>query len=190
MNSTGFLMDTNKYTESGGKKECKMNTVFNDIFSASGRVEGKGKLQTNSILVLLVTMWAKQFWNNFRWYTELSKWVNMLRLSRLRVLTEEERIMEWRKVKRTLKRQIWIESTDVNSWLLKYILYMYVCVYPVMSDSFRPHGLQPARLLCPWNFSRQEYWSGLPFPTLGNLSHPRTESNSLVSCIGKQVRYH
>ena len=27
-----------------------------------------------------------------------------------------------------------------------------VCsVAPVMSDSFRPHGLQPARLLCPWD---------------------------------------
>ena len=27
----------------------------------------------------------------------------------------------------------------------------------VVSDSLRPHGLQPARLLCPWGFSRQEY---------------------------------
>ena len=26
---------------------------------------------------------------------------------------------------------------------------------------FWPHGLQPARLLCPWGFSRQEWWSGL-----------------------------
>ena len=25
---------------------------------------------------------------------------------------------------------------------------------------------QPARLLCPWRFSRQEYWSGLPHHTL------------------------
>ena len=32
----------------------------------------------------------------------------------------------------------------------------------VMSDSFRPHG--PARLLCPWGFPRQEYWSELPYP--------------------------
>ena len=27
-----------------------------------------------------------------------------------------------------------------------------------MSDSLRPHGLQPARLLCPWGLSRQGYW--------------------------------
>ena len=58
---------------------------------------------------------------------------------------------------------------------------------PTLCD---PMDCSPARLLCPWNFSRQEYWSGLPFPTLGDLSHPGTESNSLVSCIGKQVHYH
>ena len=29
----------------------------------------------------------------------------------------------------------------------------------------RPHGLQPMRLLRPWDFSRQEYWSGLPLPS-------------------------
>ena len=38
-----------------------------------------------------------------------------------------------------------------------------------MSDSLRPHGLQPTRLLCPWGFSRQQYWSGLPCPPPGNL---------------------
>ena len=32
-----------------------------------------------------------------------------------------------------------------------------------------PHGLKPSRFLCPWGFSRQEYWSGLPCPPLGNL---------------------
>ena len=38
-----------------------------------------------------------------------------------------------------------------------------VCVSrSVVSDSLRPHGLQPTRLLCPWEFSRREYWSGLP----------------------------
>ena len=34
----------------------------------------------------------------------------------------------------------------------------------VVSDSVRPRGLQPARLLCLWGFSRQEFWSGLPCP--------------------------
>ena len=29
----------------------------------------------------------------------------------------------------------------------------------------RPLGLQPTRLLHPWDFSRQEYWSGFPLPS-------------------------
>ena len=29
---------------------------------------------------------------------------------------------------------------------------MYVCTCSVMSDSLGPHELQPAMLLCPWNF--------------------------------------
>ena len=36
-----------------------------------------------------------------------------------------------------------------------------------MSDSMQLYGLQPTRLLCPWRFSRQEYWSGLPCPPPG-----------------------
>ena len=39
----------------------------------------------------------------------------------------------------------------------------------VVSDSLRLHGLQPTRLLCPWGFSRQEYWCELPCPSPGNL---------------------
>ena len=35
-------------------------------------------------------------------------------------------------------------------------------------------------------FSRQEYWSGLPFPPPGDLPHPILS----VSCIGRQVLYH
>ena len=39
-------------------------------------------------------------------------------------------------------------------------------------------------------FSRQEYWSGLPFPTPGNLPHPGIKPTSCVSCIGRQILYH
>ena len=41
--------------------------------------------------------------------------------------------------------------------------------------------LWPARLLCPWNFSRQEYWSELPFPSPGDLRGPGIEPESLAS---------
>ena len=49
-----------------------------------------------------------------------------------------------------------------------------------MSDSSQPQGLQPARLLCPLGFSRQEYWSGLPFPPPGDLPDSGTEPRSLA----------
>ena len=45
----------------------------------------------------------------------------------------------------------------------------------VVSNSLHPHGLQPARHLCPWGFSRQEYWSGLPCPPAGDLPNPAIE---------------
>ena len=44
--------------------------------------------------------------------------------------------------------------------------------------SLWPHGPQPTRLLCPWGFSRQEYWSGLPCPPSGNLPNPGIEPRS------------
>ena len=49
-----------------------------------------------------------------------------------------------------------------------------LCVlsHSLMSDSLLPHGLQPTRLLCPWGFCRQEYWSGLPCPPPGDLPNP------------------
>ena len=39
----------------------------------------------------------------------------------------------------------------------------------VVSNCLQLHGLWPTRLLCPWRFSRQEYWSGLPCPPPGDL---------------------
>ena len=50
--------------------------------------------------------------------------------------------------------------------------------HSVVSNSLRPHRLQPTRLLCPWGFSRQEYWSGLPCPFPGDLPDPGIEPES------------
>ena len=46
---------------------------------------------------------------------------------------------------------------------------------PILCD---PMDCSPARLLCPWGFSRQEYWSGLPCPPPGDLPNPGTEPRS------------
>ena len=48
----------------------------------------------------------------------------------------------------------------------------------VVSDSLQPHRLQLTSLLCPWGFSRQEYWSGLPCPSPGDLPNSRIEPRS------------
>ena len=54
----------------------------------------------------------------------------------------------------------------------------------VMSDSLRPHGHQAPPSM---GFSRQEYWSGLPFPSPGNF--PTHGSNpGLPHC--RQTLYH
>ena len=43
------------------------------------------------------------------------------------------------------------------------------------------YGLQPIRLHRPVGFSRQEYWSGLPCPSPGDLPHPGIEPGSSES---------
>ena len=47
-----------------------------------------------------------------------------------------------------------------------------------MSDSLRPCGLWPTRLPPFMGLSRQEYWSGLPFPSPGDLPNPGIEPGS------------
>ena len=41
-----------------------------------------------------------------------------------------------------------------------------------VSDSLWHCGLHPTRLLCPWEFSSQEYWGGFPCPPSGDLPNP------------------
>ena len=48
----------------------------------------------------------------------------------------------------------------------------------VMFSSLWPRGPQPARLLCQWEVSRQECWSGLPYLRPGALAHPGIEPRS------------
>ena len=43
------------------------------------------------------------------------------------------------------------------------LLWTLACVCSVMSDSLRPHGPQPTRLLCPWNFPGKNTGLGCHF---------------------------
>ena len=56
------------------------------------------------------------------------------------------------------------------------------CAQPLQTcPTLQPHGLQPTRLLCPWVFSRQEHWRGLPCPPPWDLPNPGIEPRSLMS---------
>ena len=61
----------------------------------------------------------------------------------------------------------------VLSRIIVYVYHVCVCVCmhthacSVMSNSLRPHGLQPARLLCPWNFPGKHTGVGCHFPLRG-----------------------
>ena len=50
-----------------------------------------------------------------------------------------------------------------------------------MSNSLRTYGLELARLCMSMGFSRQEYWSGLPCPSPGDLPDPGIKFASLTS---------
>ena len=59
---------------------------------------------------------------------------------------------------------------------------------PVMSDSLRPHAWTVAhQALLSMGFSRQEYWSGLPFPSPG-IFLTQGSNPGLLQC--RQILYH
>ena len=51
--------------------------------------------------------------------------------------------------------------------------------YSVVSDALRPHGVQPTRLRCPWDFLGKNM-SGLPCPPPEDLPKPKIEPTSLI----------
>ena len=64
-------------------------------------------------------------------------------------------------------------------------------VHTVMSDSFMTPWTLVHQVLLSMGFSRQEYWSGLPFPSAGDLPDPEIKLASLcVSRVGRQILYH
>ena len=67
-------------------------------------------------------------------------------------------------------------STKYFMYVCAYVC-VCVCVCSVMSDSLQPHGQVPLSM----EFSRQEYWSGLPFSTPGGLPNPGIQPMSSVS---------
>ena len=71
-------------------------------------------------------------------------------------------------------------------------------IHSVVSESLKPHGLQPTRLPHLWGFSRQEYWSVLTCPPPGEFPKPGIEPRSPAlqkNCLlseppGKPIKVH
>ena len=61
-----------------------------------------------------------------------------------------------------------------------------VCVTSVQSDSLWP----PPQVHLSVEFSSQEYWSGLPFPSPGFGFLTQGSNLHVSSCFGRQVLYH
>ena len=62
-------------------------------------------------------------------------------------------------------------------WLWRPVLCLVAQSCPTLCET---HRLWPTTFLCPWGFSRQEYWRGLPCPPPGDLPHPEIEPRSLA----------
>ena len=72
-----------------------------------------------------------------------------------------------------------LPSSLPSSKILYHLLLLLSC--KVMSDSLQPHGPQPTRLLCPWDFTGNNNWSGLLFLSPGEFPYTRIEPMSPVS---------
>ena len=60
----------------------------------------------------------------------------------------------------------------------------------LMSDTLWPHGLRPAKLLCPWDFPGKNTGGGCHFLLHGIFPHRDWTCVSCLSCIGRQILYH
>ena len=69
------------------------------------------------------------------------------------------------------------------SFFFFFFLHLPICVCLVTQSCLTVWDLMdysPPASSCPWGFSRQEYWSGLPCPPLGDLSQPRDQTQIAV----------
>ena len=62
-----------------------------------------------------------------------------------------------------------------------WIKYLLLFTHSVVSNSFATAWMVTCRAPLSIGFPRQEYWTGLPFPSPGDLPNPRIEPASLVS---------
>ena len=61
---------------------------------------------------------------------------------------------------------------DIHSYLS---IQIQICSRSVASNSLQPHGQQPTRLLCPWNFPGKNTGVGCHFSPPGDFPYPAIE---------------
>ena len=59
--------------------------------------------------------------------------------------------------------------------MMTWVSVLYLCLVDQLCPTL---VLEPTRLLCPWGFSRLEYWSGLSWPPPGDLPNPGIKPRS------------
>ena len=102
---------------------------------------------------------------------------------------------------REVCRGWWVAGTDTcicmteslcwASEIITTLLIRYPCMLSclVVSD-FTASWIAPCQVALSIGLSRQEEWSGLPFPPPGDLSDPGIEPASQdIPCIGRQILY-
>ena len=80
-------------------------------------------------------------------------------------------------------------SKSLNILTFQRFNFLSVCMCVLtqfVSDSLQPHGLQPIRLLCPWNFAGKNTWVGCHFLLQGIFPTQRLNSY-LFSLLHWQV---
>ena len=83
------------------------------------------------------------------------------------------------------------EIEEKTQW---YLLNIYACVCAQLLSCvqlFETPRTEPHQAPLSMEFSRQEYWSGLPFPTRGDLPYPGIDPVSLASAaFDRQIYMH
>ena len=78
-----------------------------------------------------------------------------------------------------------LEVQSLNHWTAREVPFVCACVceHSVVTDSFAFPWIIACQTPLSMEFSRQEYWSGLPFPAPGDISSPGIEPTSPSSPV-------
>ena len=73
---------------------------------------------------------------------------------------------------------IYHSNSSLENWIIMVCYWWSLFICSVVSDTLWPPWTIAGQAPLPMGFSRQEYWSGLPFPSPGDLPNPGIEPRS------------